>query len=470
MSRLFSIFMILSFMSLAAQAKATTKVVSHHRGHARRTSKPLHLASPSKPVAGDSKITADVRRIMDREGSTKTGSSFCYAMENGKVQGVNPDKPVRIASVMKILTTFWAVESLGGPDFRFTTKIYYQASNKEMHIEGSQVPDPFFDRDRLFLLIADLNKAGIKQVNRLTADENFDVDYEATESQYNPAYAHKINHAGKALAEDDIKAKLEDGFNTANWWKSKAARYRQARAHSASPALPAELSFKAETVDVVQNNPLAGKPGVVVYEIKSAPLKMYLKQMNILSVNPMADELFAALGGRKEFLLFMKEKMGFELDGVHSGSGLPLANPRVDTTVTCADVVEIVRQLDLDLEKVYNMDLADVMMVAGVDTGGGHATFSDRTRSLIVKTGTVNGGKNLAGVQETNAGAVYFGIFMQHASARKGNVVAALHAMMRDFRAKAVVRASSKFDGLDTDMQLRPLGSKKTTSVIVAKD
>lgn len=417
-------------------------------------------APPTAPI--ESKLVTNIRAQFKRMG-TSDSSAFCYAIEDGKVQGVNPDKPVRIASVMKLLTTFWAVESLG-PNYRYTTKIYYEPANKEMHIEGSH--DPFFDRDRLYLLIADLNKAGIKEISRLTADKNFLINYDLTEYQYLLSYAHSEAYAESALGNDNVKSKLDAGFNTSNWWASHRARYNQIRAKNPTQ-LPASLSLKTDATDVVPSNPLAGKPGVVVYEIKSSSLKSYLKQMNIVSANPVADELFHALGGEDSFQAFMQEKygMGDEVDGVHTGSGLPLRNPRIDTTVSCSTVVRMVRRMDMDLEAKYKMDLADVMMVAGLDTQYG-ATHRDGTRSLIVKTGTVNAASNFAGAEETTAGEVYFGIFMQGRAGAKRNARQILTTMMRNFRSRAVTGRSGtrSFDELDQEMSL-----KKVAPVAVSR-
>ena len=44
-------------------------------------------------------------------------------------------------------------------------------STQELHIQGMR--DPFFDRDRLFALLADLNLKKVKNIKRLTFDSNF---------------------------------------------------------------------------------------------------------------------------------------------------------------------------------------------------------------------------------------------------------------------------------------------------------
>lgn len=405
--------------------------------------------------APQSKTTQSVQAQLSRVGGGQ--SAFCYAIEDGSVQGINQDRPVKIASVMKVLTTFWAVEKLG-PNYRFRTRIYIQPSNKEMHVEGSR--DPLFDRQRLFLLLADLNRLGYKSMNRVTFDGNFRFDLQALDFTRFYRYAHTEAHVMGSLAAQDIKNKMTDALNTAQWSKDRKVLYTQVAAQSSSPKLPPGVVFKADAVDVVPSNPLKGKPGVLVFDVQSAPLKMYLKEMNILSINPIADELFATLGGANGFRAFMKEKYGMatEFNGVYTGSGLPTKGVRHDTSVSCSAVVRLIRRLDLDLEAKYKMDLSDVMMISGTDVQQG-ATFSDGSRALIVKTGTVNGAKNLAGVAETTAGEVYFGIFMQGRAANSGNVRSVLSKMLMNFRTKRVEAGPIKFDPLDTEMQMKAVGA-----------
>ncbi|MES2854875.1 MAG: D-alanyl-D-alanine carboxypeptidase, partial [Bdellovibrionota bacterium] len=200
--------------------------------------------------ADDSKLTTDVRKTLKRLGSgTK---SFCYVVEDGSVQGVNPDQPVKIASVMKVLTTLWAVDKLG-PNYRYTTKVYWQASNKELHIAGSN--DPFFDRDRLYLLLSDLNTAGIKSIERLTTDSNFLVNMDLFEHVYDPskarAYLYTEAHADAPLGGLKVKETLENSFNTSKWWSGRKNRYAKARAKHPTSKFLSTVSMTTEDVDIV---------------------------------------------------------------------------------------------------------------------------------------------------------------------------------------------------------------------------
>lgn len=453
----------------AAQRAARAKLEAARAAEAAAAEK-VAARKQAAAFPDDTSTQSGVRTQMRRIGAPT--SSFCYAIEEGKIQGVNADKPVRVASVMKLMTTFWAVEALG-PNYRYTTKIFVQPATGKMHIAGSR--DPFFDRDRLYLLISDLNKLGIKSASQITADKSFRIDFDATEFQYNRTFAHTEAHSDASMADDNIKDKLMLGFNSDGWWNARKERVRTVRSRNPDTGMQQTLTFKTNSTDVVDSNPLAGQPGVVQFEIRSAPLKVYLKQMNILSINPVADELFHSMGGEPGFRKFLQDKygMGDAAVDVHTGSGLPIHDPRNDTSITCGNVVRMIRRMDLDLEKNYKMDLADVMMVAGVDTTAG-ATFSEGSRSLIVKTGTLTApgsvAKNLAGVQETSAGEVYFGIFMQDRAANSGNVRRVLSSMMSNFRAKRVERSGvGRFDSIDKEMMLKKVTPTPSASVSVTK-
>ena len=147
----------------------------------------LIIAEAPLAVAGQGQVVHDVSGQLKRISGTK--ASFCFAVENGAVTGFNENEPVRAASVTKTLTTFWATEGLWenrgpgqGANFQYATKVYVQPSTHEMHIEGAR--DPFFDRDRMFALLSDLNAKGVTQINRLTFDSNFWYWADATEFRY----------------------------------------------------------------------------------------------------------------------------------------------------------------------------------------------------------------------------------------------------------------------------------------------
>ncbi|RYZ77014.1 MAG: hypothetical protein EOP05_03250 [Proteobacteria bacterium] len=401
-----------------------------------------------------------VARVSETMTRLKDGglSSFCYAIENGQIRGINADQPVKIASVMKLLTTYWALDTLGSPDYRYRTKIYYDQTRSDMHIEGSR--DPFLNRDRQLLLLTELNRNGITSLNRLTVDQNFlfgsstvDVSYHANEDARN----------GSLLRPTD--SVLAEIFNTNRW--SRDEKRSISKIQKENPGLiSGQISFNASSTQVVSENPLAGSSNLRVFEIRSAPLSSYLKRMNIMSANPMADELYYSLGGTPAFRTFISTRleMGSVGSGIYSGSGLWVGPPRRDTTMPCSAMIQIIRRMDQDLQRKYRKSLADVMMVAGLDTEDG-ATFKEGEQTLVVKTGTLAGAKNLAGSLTTSQGEVYFGIFMQGKNAdEKGKARGeVLETFLSGFRPTPVRgRDGFKFRMLDREMSLRDL----TASVI----
>jgi serine-type D-Ala-D-Ala carboxypeptidase/endopeptidase (penicillin-binding protein 4) len=411
----------------------------------------LLVATAAPAFAADPTVTS-VKAALNRIRGSGS-SSFCYAIENGEVQGINEAKPVKIASVMKLMTTFWAIEKLGSPNFRWRTKIYYSPSRGEMHIEGSN--DPFFHRDRLYLLLSDLNRNNIRALNRITADQNFRIGMSTVDVSYHVSEDAR-NSSMNRVSEND----LIEAFNTNGWWSSRKGTYARIRSENRQQTMLPEISFKVGTAQVTNVNPLKGLPDVKVFEVRSAPLRYYLKRMNIMSANPMADELYYALGGTAAFKVFMDAKyhMASAVEGVYSGSGLWVGPPRRDTTMPCSAVVRIIRRMDQDLERVHGMDLADVMMVAGLDVADG-PTYTAGGQTLIVKTGTVNGAKNLAGSMSTSQGEVYFGIFMQGAAGSGGPRSRVVDAFVGKYkRNKVTGRKTFRFDALDNEMYLRPFG------------
>jgi D-alanyl-D-alanine carboxypeptidase/D-alanyl-D-alanine-endopeptidase (penicillin-binding protein 4) len=400
-------------------------------------------------------------------------NAFCYAMEDNKnVAGVNIDSPVRIASVMKLMTTLWAIEDLG-PNHRYETKVYFNRQTGEVHIEGSR--DPFFDRDRMLMLLSDLNKAGINHASRLTSDRSFYMNLDMFEWRYTSRkrkqtqYMRTEAHVNWLHGDHALERDLQTSFNTGSWKKLQRARYQALRTREKnSVSLLPSVQFHTDKIDLAVGNPLAGKQGTEVLVADSLPLKDYLKIMNMWSLNAAADELFLSMGGPVAFKAFLQEKfgMGAEALAVYSGSGVEINTPhRLDTKMSCSSVVRLIRRLDLDLGTKYDMDLTDIMMVAGVDKG----TFFSPTKALAVKSGTLlkrgYRAKNLAGVANTrDDGEVYFGIFMQTDRKSSNGIRTVLLRVFDSFGGAVAFKEAEPyiFDPLTKDMQLSPVGAKKS--------
>lgn len=130
----------------------------------------VFLAFISLPAwAQDSSaLINDFKSLLPKFQVTPTSEqAFCYRGESG-VNGYQLDKLQRIASLTKLITSFHVAEVL---DLQktYTTKIYI--SQNKLHIEGSK--DPYFEEEKLLLLMQSLNDLGYSKFDEVTFDRNF---------------------------------------------------------------------------------------------------------------------------------------------------------------------------------------------------------------------------------------------------------------------------------------------------------
>ncbi|RYZ85879.1 MAG: hypothetical protein EOP06_15560, partial [Proteobacteria bacterium] len=110
-------------------------------------------------------------------------NAMCYLEEKpgSAVQGTNMDSMYEIASVSKIVTSYWALSTLG-PDYRFVTQVYVDqasAGTVDVHIEGGA--DPYFGREMTHFLFSELQRLGVKKIRDLTFDQNFKLFWSVRE-------------------------------------------------------------------------------------------------------------------------------------------------------------------------------------------------------------------------------------------------------------------------------------------------
>ncbi len=343
--------------------------------------------------------------------------SFCYLDSTGEVQGHNKYKRVTTASVSKLITSLWAIEELG-TGHRYETKFFLKG--KKLHISGSL--DPVFSKRKLFFLLAQLNLHGVSELEEITFNNQLRV------------YSKAENYIGEVLniTESRTAANLKDFWNTTKWEKLKPA-YQQfvaqtplsLREHLSIPDSWEQLNLKVGKVYSVEKNPL-GNEGLVHL---SPILERYLKFMNIVSNNYIADQVFDKLGGELGFDKYfqkIKSDLGSEIIGneagnepivkMFTGSGLNTTKEgaRVDNYATCAVAVGLIERLDNLLD---NAGVAIQKLVAVPGTDGG--TFRKRlksprlNRTFVAKTGTLYHTSALAGILYGANSRVTFGIFHQ---------------------------------------------------------
>ncbi|CBW26912.1 putative D-alanyl-D-alanine carboxypeptidase precursor [Halobacteriovorax marinus SJ] len=392
-------------------------------------------------------LKSDWEKILNNYNMSPQYHSFCYSNEAGQAQGSNPHMKVRLASVSKLITSYWASESLGA-DYQYKSEFYLDG--KHLHIAGDK--DPIYSKRKLFFLLSQLNNLGIHELDKITFDSNLIVFSKAEE------YTGDILRMTSARTA----ANLKDFFHTPDWNKLKVA-YRDFIKSTPKEVIDHlqireeldDLDLSVKSVQVVKENPLKDVSEAKKMIHLSPEIIKYLKAMNIQSNNFIADQVFNKLGGESEFDKFIAPKLkewlpNLDIDRenfsanelsikLYSGSGLPeyKSSQRLDNYATCSIIVKIIEELDKSLD-LAGKSLQQMVAVSGSDidkSGPTKSTIRARflspkvKNSLVVKTGTLFHTSTLAGKVSTQQGSKYFGVFHQlrgwkgHAKASQDEIV-----------------------------------------------
>lgn len=332
--------------------------------------------------------------------------SYCVRDSAGEISGENTKMRVRLASVSKLLVSLWAVDKLGA-DYRFKTKVYVYGD--KAFIDGNY--DPYMGYRKMFFILSELNRAGLTHLSELTFTEDFRI------------YSHVFSYvkSRKTIAPTRVKKSLEWYFNTDKWDAGDKKYYQQLRneiiEYVGSDLYENKVRFSVDQINISNENPFLEAAGEVdVFEISSAPLHRYLKFMNIVSNNHVADEIYDFLGGEQGFDEYAVESLDLTQEQIkmYSGSGLPLIvdNVRYDNFATCEVVVKLINRLQVSLEN-QGFQTTDVISVLGGDRGtlvkrlGPDFTYN----SVMAKTGSLYHTSALAGNIFTSSGPYNFAIF-----------------------------------------------------------
>ncbi len=368
-------------------------------------------------------------QLIKNSGYNAENHAFCYTDENGEVAGANVHKKSYLASITKLVTTYVAIHKLGA-SFKITTKLYYNPKTKELHIAGGK--DPVYSKRKLFYLVNQLNNAGIKEVSKITFDDNFTawaLSENAGVAQRTPETQSKTSIANTLKAylhtpEWNLNKKAYEAFigDSSREWLDFLRMERN----------PENLDLSIGSVEHSEAAPFdLQAEGVRSFNVLSPEIEDYLKYTNILSHNYFADELFKVVGKEayqetlKEFMDqnfpdYKNTRVGFKEDEptvlIYNGSGYPLSSPRRDNYATCAVIVKMIEKMDEELQAVDD-EIQKVVAVTGTDEG----TIKTRLRGEVfenkgvVKTGTTDPVSALAGMLSTKTGRRYFAIFNHRA-------------------------------------------------------
>jgi D-alanyl-D-alanine carboxypeptidase/D-alanyl-D-alanine-endopeptidase (penicillin-binding protein 4) len=333
-----------------------------------------------------STLIAEFKQIMiSKKIGTVSEQAFCY-QDGANVEGYQVNKLQRLASVTKVLTTYFASETQD-LNRTFATKIYITADR--LHIEGSR--DPYFEEEKMLLLMRAINDLGYKQFKTVTFNKDFIFSDAALSSHMDITPAHTKSRLAYFLS---AKSKL-----SAVWAATRKFAEEEGYTIDATPA----PSVSAATIEISDVNPL-NKSNPIVYVHTSRPLHAILKSMNVMSKNMVAQHVFLESGRVKTFPTLMTEN-GIDVASfkIHNGSGLPIKgkNTRVDNLCSCKTILNVISLLQTSLKK-HNLELSQVMAVTGrKDLGSFRERFEkypETDNAVLAKTGTLSVASALAGV------------------------------------------------------------------------
>ena len=333
--------------------------------------------------------------------------SYCYTNERGEIEGINTNLKVRLASVSKLVTSLWAMETLG-PDYRYQTKLYIK--DNQLHIEGSW--DPFFGNEKVFFLLSQLNDLGYESFDKVTYDKNLII--------FPGAQFYVGEHP--AVGPITTGTHLKTYLNTAKWGQVFKDEYK--RIQGLTKRFPEEtriresVQFSVNEIKNVDVNPFKDDPSVKVLTLSSPELKDYLKETNVKSNNYSSQMIFRGLGGDQKLQEFIQKTFGLKTDKfrIYTGSGLPMVanGVRYDNFASCEIIANVVETLK-EVSERKGSSLNAIMAVPGADQGTFRRRLNgtDTANSFMAKTGTLMHTSTLAGALSTKTGLSFFGVFNQ---------------------------------------------------------
>jgi len=290
------------------------------------------------------------------------------------------DTPFNPASLVKVGTTLWALESLGR-DHRYRTVfgVAGEWDKQAGRLVGSLVVqgwgDPDFQPENLFMVARQLNRLHLERVEgwvRIGGDFWIGWENGVANSALGPR--DRVDRMGRRLRmmldpnrwDQTTRASWDAVCVRRGWDPMKPPRVEIVG--SVRPGLPADWT------------------PIVVH--RSNPLPVLLRRFNVYSNNDII-RIAEGLGGPQELEAFLEKRLG----ATPSAIELETASGEKHNRMTARIGVSLMRAF---LETVAELGLApaDVLPVIGCDPGSTDRKFPKMARpawagSVVVKTGTL---------------------------------------------------------------------------------
>ena len=306
---------------------------------------------------------------------------MCFE-QNSKLIGINQDKPLRIASISKLYTSFWALKTLG-ENYRYKTRARY--INKNLYIESNDI---LFNREHVFRIIRELNAQNIFYIENIYVDKRIKWYHRNGTGAWLGRY--DVDHYGYNMLSR-MKLLFHIGPNKKSAYYSSFLKWISSDDPEHNQAYP---KMYAAGVKFTDKQPIDEQAEVII-AIESKTLKTYLKMMNAVSKNTLADDLFEALGGPEKFHPFIFEELNTDKDSIafYTGSGLNVDLPsikRYDNLSTCSLSIDLIKKVSEFLSEVEIEDILDYAPHNEGTLKSRFGNYSNLKGAIAAKTGTLN--------------------------------------------------------------------------------
>ncbi|MFN3455825.1 MAG: D-alanyl-D-alanine carboxypeptidase [Pseudobdellovibrio sp.] len=335
--------------------------------------------------------------------------TFCYAEgQKGSIKGSGLDTLHPIASVSKVYTSLWALDRLGA-NYRFKTQVYItkvDANSYDVHLRGSVFP--YFDQSMLYYLIVQLNQKGVKNINNLTYDQNFEYGTIIRARK-------ELRSQNADMSETEIMRELRSSITNLS---KNYPSFRSQALRLAKVSLPEKVSLSVKDIHHVSIEEFKSVRTDSSFTINSVPLHRILKEMNRNSHNFAANKIFERLSRTESFSSYMMKSVSATNNEIRfvNGSGYPeyINGKKIYNSASCRTSILVIQRL-YKIANSQNIGLRAILPVAGVDAKSDpNSTVTNiyltngTDGALVAKTGTISGLVSLSGVTLTKENIVFF--------------------------------------------------------------
>jgi len=340
---------------------------------------------------------------------------YVETIDGKVVDARSEDLPINPASVVKIATSWWALETLG-PDHRFTTRFSARGTIDPSHqlLKGDLVVhgsgDPDFQAENAFLVAQALNRMGVRKVTgSVVVDGTFWMGWENGSQGMNPDPVKRATL---------MAARLRQALDVRRWNRATRRDWYEFALDHGGPRTP------LPSVSIIGGARFEAAPGegdTVLFEHLSKPLVETLRRFNAFSNNDI-ERVAASIGSPNDLSVLLADRLvaGDVPVQIQTASGLG------ENRLSPRQIVAMLRGFRTAAAGL-GVEIENLLPVAGCDPGTVNSAFPRLSAppfatSLVAKTGTLtstDGGITvLAGFLNTVEGEVVFCVAVPHAAGR----------------------------------------------------